>query len=68
MPKLSSHEVAKMIDQTLLKPFATTEDFRAFCNIITGNYTEKCSCFFLFASYFIFCDIAGYCSSNTQIQ
>lgn len=31
MSKLSSHEVAKMIDQTLLKPFASTEDFRAFC-------------------------------------
>ena len=27
----TSAQVAKMIDQTLLKPFSTTEDFRTFC-------------------------------------
>ena len=29
--KLTTLEISKMIDQTLLKPFSTTEDFRAFC-------------------------------------
>lgn len=31
MMKLDSHAIARMIDQTLLKPFASDEDLRAFC-------------------------------------
>lgn len=31
MKTLDTHALAKMIDQTLLKPYSTTEDFMAFC-------------------------------------
>ena len=31
MCKLDSYSIARMIDQTLLKPFASDEDLTAFC-------------------------------------
>ena len=31
MTQITPKDMAKMIDQTLLKPYASTEDFRAFC-------------------------------------
>lgn len=74
--KYTSAQVAKMIDQTLLKPFSTTEDFRAFCATsaayhfkmvaINSAPVRKCKAFLKDSDVLVGAAI-GFCLGQTPI-
>ena len=74
---LSTAQLAKMIDQTLLKPYATTEDFRAFCEesarhhfkmvAINSAPVKKCKAFLAGSDVLVGAAI-GFCLGQTTIE
>lgn len=75
--KLTTLEISKMIDQTLLKPFSTTEDFRAFCAksaeyhfkmvAINSAPVKKCKAFLKDSDVLVGAAI-GFCLGQTTIE
>ncbi len=75
--KLTTLEISKMIDQTLLKPFSTTEDFRAFCAksaeyhfkmvAINSAPVKKCKVFLKDSDVLVGAAI-GFCLGQTTIE
>ena len=75
--KLTTLEISKMIDQTLLKPFSTTEDFCAFCAksaeyhfkmvAINSAPVKKCKAFLKDSDVLVGAAI-GFCLGQTTIE
>lgn len=74
---LTSSEIAKMIDQTLLKPFSTTDDFQRFCEqsaeyhfkmvAINSSPVKKCKGFLKQSDVLVGAAI-GFCLGQTTVE